>query len=112
MLTFQTGGHDDERQYFAYVEVTEAGITVTAYQRSEAGDASKKNCSEYAAIDQFTVAKQTAAESAPEPAAPDAKLEKKGASPIVWVLIGVGAAAIVTTAVILILHKKKRGKAA
>jgi 3',5'-cyclic AMP phosphodiesterase CpdA len=112
VLTFQTGGHDDERQYFAYVEVTEAGITVTAYQRSEAGDASKKNCSEYAAIDQFTVAKQTAAESAPEPAAPDAKLEKKGASPIVWVLIGVGAAAIVTTAVILILHKKKRGKAA
>ncbi len=64
VLTFQTGGSGDERQYLTYVEVTEEGITVTAYQRTNAGDASPKKCSEYTPIDTFTLHKEKAPEKA------------------------------------------------
>ena len=129
VLTFQTGGQKDERQYFTYVEVSESGVTVTAYQRTEAGDPNKKNCSDYTVIDSFTIAKQTEAaeptESA-EPAEPvkpaepteptepeePAEPEQKGLSPIVWTLIGVGGAAVAAAVVVLILRRKKRSAAA
>lgn len=130
VLTFQTGGQKDERQYFAYVEVSESGITVTAYQRTEAGDANKKNCSDYTAIDSFTVAKQTEAAETMQPsepaepaepakpaeptnpAEPAEPTEKGGVSPIVWVLVGVGGAAVAAAVVVWILRKKKRSAAA
>ncbi len=121
VLSFQTGGQKDERQYFAYVEVSESGITVTAYQRTEAGDANKKNCSDYTAIDSFTVAKQANAADPADPAEPAESAKPaepaeptgpKRPSPIVWVLIGVGGAAVITAAVVLIVRRKKRGAAA
>ena len=55
VLGFQTGGKSDERQYLGYVEVTEEGIVVTVYQRTEAGGASPKKCADYTAIDSFAI---------------------------------------------------------
>ena len=129
VLTFQTGGQKDERQYFTYVEVSENGISVTAYQRTEAGDSNKKNCSDYTVIDSFTIAKQAAAEEPAEPSEPakpaeptepekpaepaePAAPEQKGLSPVVWALIGVGGAAVAAAVVVLILRRKKRSAAA
>ena len=128
VLTFQTGGQKDERQFFTYVEVTESGINVTAYQRTEAGDANKKNCADYTAIDSFTVSKETeepapaepaATEQPSQPAQPSEPTEpaaetpaKKGPSPILWVLIGVGAAAVIAVVIALIQRKKKRSVSA
>ena len=129
VLTFQTGGQKDERQYFTYVEVSENGISVTAYQRTEAGDPNKKNCSDYTVIDSFTIAKQAAAEEPAEPSEPAKPAEptepaepekpaepagpkQKGLSPVVWVLIGVGGAAAAAAVVVLILRRKKRSAAA
>ncbi len=117
VLTFQTGGQKDERQYFTYVEVSENGISVTAYQRTEAGDPNKKNCSDYTVIDSFTIAKQAAAEEPAEPSEPakpaePAAPEQKGLSPIVWALISVGGAAVAAAVVVLILRRKKRSAAA
>ena len=120
VLDFQTGGQKDERQYFVYVEVSESGIKVTAYQRTEAGDANKKNCSDYTVIDTFTIAGEaTETEPAqpsepavtPEPAQPSEPAEsseKQGLSPLAWGLIGVGGAAVIAAAVVLILRRKKR----
>ena len=128
VLTFQTGGQQDERQYFAYVEVDEGGVTVTAYQRDEAGDANKKNCSAYHVIDSFRIEKaeepepgdtlieevptETAKPAAQEPEkTPEPAAEQRTFSPIIWVLVGVAAAAIIVVA-LLILRKKKRGVSA
>ena len=128
VLGFQTGGKSDERQYLAYVEVTEEGIAVTAYQRTEAGDASLKKCADYTAIDSFAIrheqSKPAEAEAKPElataepkaeaTAAPEAKPEATAAAAdrtTPWAAIGCAAAVI--TAVILVavfLKKKKTAK--
>ena len=68
LLQFQTGGSDDQRQYFAYVEAEEGSLTVSVYQRTNPGDATKKNCADYTMIDSFRIEKAPAAEQpAPEP---------------------------------------------
>ena len=77
LLGFQTGGQSDERQYLAYVEVTEEGIVVTAYQRTEAGDASPKKCADYTAIDSFAIRHEQSQPAEPEAAA---KTEEKPAA--------------------------------
>ncbi len=73
VLQFQTGGQSDPRQYLSYVQVSPAGITVTAYQRSKAGDATKSNCSAYTAIDSFTIT---------DPNAPAAPVAEPAAEPV------------------------------
>ncbi|MDO4852453.1 MAG: metallophosphoesterase family protein [Clostridia bacterium] len=62
ILQFQTGGTDDPRQYFAYVEAADGALTVTVYQRTNAGSATKKNCSDYTVIDSFRLEKAVEAE--------------------------------------------------
>ena len=126
VLTFQTGGQKDERQYFTYVEVSENGISVTAYQRTEAGDPNKKNCSDYTVIDRFTIAKQATADPAEpsepaepaepsepaepaNPEEPEPAPEKKGVSPIVWVLIGAAVLSAAAAAIVLI-RRRNHGK--
>ena len=64
ILQFQTGGTDDPRQYFAYVEAADGALTVTVYQRTNAGSATKKNCSDYTVIDSFRLEKAVEAEHA------------------------------------------------
>lgn len=114
VLGFQTGGHSDERQYFTYVEVREDGITVTAYQRTQAGDASITKCGDYTVIDSFAIRKASQEPEPAEPTAapsdePAAEPAKSGVSPVVWILIGVGAAAAAAFAAVFVIRRKKRG---
>ena len=135
VLGFQTGGQSDERQYLAYVEVTEDGIAMTAYQRTEPGSASKKRCADYTAIDSFAIrheekaaaetevaAKATAepaaeapAEAQPEAAAPAeaaVAAEAKANSTPSWAAICGGAAGLIVGVILLIVifRRKKTGK--
>lgn len=74
VLQFQTGGSSDERQYFTHVSCTADTLTVTAYQRAEAGAPSKGNCKDYTVIDTFTLTKtagsETPSQTPADPAAP------------------------------------------
>ncbi|MBR0508466.1 MAG: metallophosphoesterase family protein [Clostridia bacterium] len=94
LLDFQTGGKDDERQYLTYVEVREDGITVTAYQRTESGDASLTKCADYTAIDTFTIHRE-ACRSAPD-------------RTWLWITLGCAAALIAGIIVWIVLRKRKR----
>ncbi len=55
LLRARAGGSDDPRQILTYVEVTEDGITVTAYRRATAAEAKKKTCAEYEEIDRLVL---------------------------------------------------------
>ena len=116
ILAFQTGGMDDERQYLTYVHVTDDAIEVTAYQRTEAGDASKKNCADYTAIDSVKIEKK---EQKPEPTQKPATVqttqepvaqpepETKTSNPLPYILIGVGVVIAIVAVVLIVKSKKK-----
>lgn len=134
LLGFQTGGQSDERQYLAYVEVTEEGIVVTAYQRTEAGDASPKKCADYTAIDSFAIRHEQSQPAEPEAAAkteekpaaetkpaaevkPAAETKPEAAATaaaaertVPWAAIGCGAAAIAVILLVVIFKKRKTVK--
>ena len=114
LLDFRTGGQNDERQYFTYVEVTADGLTVTAYQRTEAGDANIKNCGDYTVIDRFTIAhaKAEAAEEPTEvqpvqPAEEPQTAEKKDLTGL-WIALGAAAAILIAGTVVFVLRRKKK----
>ena len=124
ILDIQTGGSGDPRQYLTYVEVHEGTLTVTAYQRVTAQEASKKTCNEYEVIEQFvltekeevppeteavettpavTDAPSAAPTEAPEPGEPS------GPSPVLWIVLGsIAALALLALAVILIRKNVKK----
>ena len=124
VLDFQTGGSGDERQYLTYVEVTEAGIAVTAYQRTEAGDASLKKCADYTQIDSFTISAPAAPEQPETTAHPDGPAETKAPETPVqpeqpenreqpnrtWLWIALGAAVLAIVAAVVVLRKKEKTK--
>ena len=115
VLDFQTGGQKDERQYITCVEVTADGLTVTAYQRTEAGDANIKNCGDYTVIDRFTIAhaKAEAAEEPTEavqpvqPAEEPQTAEKKDLTGL-WIVLGAVAAVLIVGTVVFVLRRKKK----
>ena len=112
LLDFQTGGQKDERQYITCVEVTAEGLTVTAYQRTEAGDANIKNCGDYTVIDRFTIA-HAKAEAAEEPteavqtAEEPQTTEKKDLTGL-WIVLGAVAAVLIVGTVVFVLRRKKK----
>lgn len=124
VLDFQTGGSGDERQYLTYVEVTEAGIAVTAYQRTEAGDASLKKCADYTQIDSFTISAPAAPEQPETTAHPNEPAETKAPETPVqpeqpenreqpnrtWLWIALGAAVLAIAAAVVVLRKKEKTK--
>ena len=124
VLDFQTGGSGDERQYLTYVEVTEAGIAVTAYQRTEAGDASLKKCADYTQIDSFTISAPAAPEQPETTAHPNEPAETKAPETPVqpeqpenreqpnrtWLWIALGAAVLAIVAAVVVLRKKEKTK--
>lgn len=115
VLGFQTGGQKDERQYFTYVEVTEDGIAVTAYQRTEPGDATKKSCADYTAIDSFMIGGSTEIEDLPQespvevseesqmPEQPEQK-DRTG----LWIGLGVGAAVLIAAIVAAVVLRRRK----
>ncbi len=124
VLGFQTGGQKDERQYLTYVEVDENGLHVTAYQRTNAGEANKKICADYTAIDNFSILRakpeQPVAEPDDKPAenppaapeenpapTPEEKPASKNNSTL-WIVLGCAAFALVVAAVVLVLIRKKK----
>ena len=116
VLDFQTGGSEDERQYLTYVEVTEEGVTVTAYQRTNPGDASPAKCADYTAIDTFEIRKASAEPSKPEateqpaePSKPEAPEPQQPENPDrTWLWIVLGCAAIAIAAVVILLLRKRK----
>lgn len=98
VLQFQTGGSDDPRQYITYVEVSDEGITVTAYQRTKAGDPNIKTCGDYTPIDTFTIRKDKASGKTE-----DHTVRRT----VLWGLLAL-LAVIAIVVVILILRKKAR----
>ena len=115
VLDFQTGGSDDQRQYLTYVEVTEEGVTVTAYQRTEAGDANLKKCADYTVIDTFSIRKGQPQEKESEPE-PDQKQDpapqpEPEPAPekhtLRYVLGGAALLAVIVLAVVLLRKRKK-----
>lgn len=125
VLGFQTGGQDDERQYLTYVEVHEDGITVTAYQRTEPGDASPKKCGDYTQIDQFVIQRapqpqengagtnETAPDAQnPAPVRPEGGKEERSAKDLtpLWIALGCAGAAILVAGVVTAIVLKRRKK--
>ena len=93
ILGFQTGGQQDERQYLTYVTVSEDGITVTAYQRTAAGDANDKTCADYTAIDTFSFRNEPR------------KTETRTG---LWIGLGCAAAVLIIAVVVLVLLLKRK----
>ena len=118
VLQFQTGGSTDERQYLTFVEVTEEGIAVTAYQRAEAGDVTLKSCADYVVIDAFEIRRASAQPEQPvqpeqpaqtdKPAQPEqpAQPERPNRTQL-WAVLGCAAAVLIAAVVIVFLRKKK-----
>lgn len=100
LLDFQTGGADDERQYFTQVTVSADTITVTAYQRTEAGTNYTKLCKDYSVIDTFTLTKTENDNLEP--------VEPKPASAPWYLYAGIACAVILCAGVTLTLVKKKK----
>ena len=125
LLDFQTGGQKDERQYLTYVEVSADGLKVTAYQRTEAGDASIAKCGDYTAIDSFTIShaqpEQPVQPEQPTPEEPKADEPKtdepatepepaakpKNRTPL-WIALGCGAGVLIAVLAVLLIRKKKK----
>ena len=117
LIQFQTGGSDDQRQYFTQIQASESGLVVTAYQLTEAGDASKASgFSDYTAIDTITLTKSLSAQRSEAEAAAasvavateDAEQSEAAGSGWQSVVIICAAAVIVAAAVILIVRKRKQ----
>lgn len=115
VLDFQTGGSEDERQYLTYVEVTEEGVTVTAYQRTNPGDASPAKCADYTQIDTFSIrkAQPETTEPAPEPQQNPATEPEPAPEPapqkhtLRYVLIGAALLAAIVLVIVLLRKRKK-----
>ncbi len=115
LLQFQTGGSDDERQYFTCVKVDDSGLVVTAYQLTAVGDVSDADTfADYTVIDSITLTQSLSskdAEAAAETAAPAAEETAEsaaGSNAVLWIIAAaciVAAAAV--TAVVLVKRKKK-----
>jgi hypothetical protein len=80
LIQFQTGGSQDQRQYFTYVRAGDEGLTVTSYQRARTGEITNpKIFTDYAVIDSLALTQslsearghyQPAAAADPEPEQP------------------------------------------
>ena len=90
ILDFQTGGKEDERQYITIVEIEDGNLTLSAYQRTEAGDSYSSLCKDYSVIDSVN-------------------LVKKGGSVNVLPIVIVVIVVVIIIAVIL-AKKKKQSK--
>ncbi len=101
ILDFQTGGKEDARQYFTRVTASENELKIEAFQRTEAGDATAKNCKDYTVIDSITLTKVENDNLKPE--AP----ETKGLSVPAIIGICAGAAAVAAAVCVLVIKKKK-----
>lgn len=114
LLQFQTGGSDDQRQYFTQIQASEDGLVVTAYQLTQPGDVSKASSfSNYTAIDTITLTtslsmqRSEAAADATVVTAGDTEQTATGSGWWKVAVVGVAALAVVA-AVILIARKSKR----
>lgn len=116
VLQFQTGGSTDERQYFTLVTVTDGGIDVTAYQRTEPGDPTDaKLFSDYTVIDTISLSAADKTAAAQEPASGDTEEEADGIKVVstnTWLIIGIAACVLIIGAIaaIFIIKSRKAAK--
>ena len=113
LLQYQTGGSDDERQYFTQISASDAGLTVTAYQLAEVGDVAKpESFSNYTVIDSISLTKSLSSTQGAQTASPaqDAVDAPQATSSIAWWQLALIALAIVLTLVLVIVLLKKKAK--
>jgi hypothetical protein len=115
LLQYQTGGSTDPRQYFTLVTVTDEGLTVAAYQLTEAGDDTKAatfGC--FTQIDGITLIQSLSEKYAAPATTPEvttAPAEEAQASPetssIVWWILGACALGGGVIAIRFLIQSKK-----
>lgn len=120
LLQFQTGGSTDERQYFTHVSVSDDGLVVTAYQRTNDGDITNpKQFLDYEMIDGVFLTESLsvkrgnyvpAASGADEEVAEPSVDVPATATAFPWWWIVVAAVVIVAAIVILLVILRKRSK--
>ena len=117
LLQYQTGGSDDERQYFTQISASDAGLTVTAYRLAEPGDVAKpESFSNYGVIDSITLVQSLSSQHGAQtlPAVPDAPDAAAAGNQIAWWQIALIAAAGILLAVLIAVlvrkHAKKTGE--
>ncbi|MEN6634665.1 MAG: metallophosphoesterase family protein [Clostridiaceae bacterium] len=113
LLQYQTGGSDDERQYFTQIAASDTGLTVTAYQLAEPGDVTKpESFANYSVIDSITLqhslSSQHSAQNLPE--VPDATVEI-GDGVAWWQILLIAAAGVLIAGIVLVLVRKNAKKA-
>lgn len=112
LLQFQTGGSDDKRPYFTLFKADETGLTITAYQLTEAGDLVKPaTFSDYSIIDTITLTQSlseryAAAANTPVPA-PE-QPETVGFA--WWKIAAIGGAVLLVAAAVFLVLKKRKAK--
>ena len=112
LLQFQTGGSQDERQYFTQIVSSDAGLTVTAYQLTKPGDVEKPDSfADYTAIDSVTLQQSLSSRNSAQstPAAQEAATQ---GGALAWWQIALIAAAGVLLLTLLIIRLNKNARKA
>ncbi len=119
LLQFQTGGSSDERQYFTHVAASDAGLVVTAYQRTNSGDITNpKQFLEYDEIDTISLTESLSVKRGhyiPASSGEEGSTELAADTPSAvaafpWWWIVVAAVVIVAAIIVLLVILRKRAK--
>lgn len=113
LLQFQTGGSGDKRPYFTQLVASETGLTVTAYQLTQAGDLSKPaTFSDYSVIDTLTLTQSLSERYAAAASAPAAAAQEQptAAGFAWWQIAAIGGAVLLVAAVVVLVLKKRKAK--
>ena len=110
LLQFQTGGSQDERQYFTQIVSSDAGLTITAYQLTKPGDVEKPDSfADYTAIDSVTLQQSLSSRNSAQ-SAPAAQEAATQSGALAWWQIALIATAGLLLLALLIIRLNKNAK--
>ena len=110
LVQFQTGGSQDERQYFTQIAASDAGLTVTAFQLTKPGDVEKpESFADYTAIDSITLQQSLSSRNSTQSAPATQHAATQGGA-LAWWQIALIAAPGVLLLTLLIIRLNKNAK--
>ena len=114
-LQFQTGGSDDERQYFTQIAATDAGLTVTAYQLAAPGDLSKpESFASYDVIDTVTLTQSLSQQHVISAGLPTTESAANPSGTTTWWIIALVAVVVtgaIAALVMALVRRARKGEA-